>query len=160
PTMIIAAWWGRHYCNPTTGVKTMALGTAPNRIFIIEWAECSMLNTGNNQGTDYNFETQLWLYEGSNVVRAHYGPTLHTANNLWPDLGWGMKGPTGKGFQGPGIGGETICTPSPALPEERRCVAADFPRNSVIQYGLTPGADLAGRVKPGTLTVDATTFEL
>jgi hypothetical protein len=61
-------------------------GTAPNRIFKIEWK-----NVGFLDGLSSDFANfQLWLYEGSNKIEAHYGAITADASAFDPDPGPGV----------------------------------------------------------------------
>lgn len=57
--------------NPQSDIAYLCDGTAPNRIFKIEYKNCGLGLSSNTQ--DYtNF--QVWLYEGSNIIEYRYGP--------------------------------------------------------------------------------------
>lgn len=65
----------------TTGISQSPLsykldGTAPNHILKIEWQNCGSYDELDSLGTlnDY-VNYQLWLYQGSNKVEFHYGPS-------------------------------------------------------------------------------------
>ena len=46
-------------------------GTSGSRIFKIEWANAGFYEDDSN--TDF-INTQLWLFEGSNIIEMHFGP--------------------------------------------------------------------------------------
>ncbi len=50
-------------------VKTVVIGTAPNRIFIAQWFVPLPRNTTGNANSTF----QAWLYEGSNNIEFRYG---------------------------------------------------------------------------------------
>jgi len=58
--------------NSSISVKTE--GSAPNRVFIIQWKNYRW----NNEAGSFNF--QLRLYEGTNAIEFHYGNFAHTNN--------------------------------------------------------------------------------
>ena len=57
-------------------------GSSPNRILKVEWKNVGFFDEGDSLGTlnDY-ISFQLWLYEGSNNIEFHYGPS-NIANPL------------------------------------------------------------------------------
>lgn len=66
-------------------------GTAPNRIFKIEWANAGFYN-GIFSG-EYNDSTtfQIWLYENGHHIEIHYGASNHVSDVI--DLYDGASGP-------------------------------------------------------------------
>ncbi len=54
-----------------SSIKYQTTGTAPNRVFIVEWI--NMKYATGPTGTNFNF--QLKMYEGSNVIQYVYGPS-------------------------------------------------------------------------------------
>jgi len=160
PRELIAAWWGNHFCTANGGVRTKTLGTAPERRFVIEWGECSKKKVDAKAHTEITFQTQIWLYEGSNVVRVHYGRVAPDVAPKWPAVSWGIKGTT-LGFLGPSQEGVVpICEPAGPKDGRPQCGGEHFPQHSVIQYGLGPGVDLAGRLLPDPPVLGPTQLEL
>lgn len=152
PRNVIAAWWGDHFCDEGQ-VKTQVVGEAPHRRFVIEWNGCSRRLT-TNAGTDTTFQAQLWLHEGSGVVRASLGRVKIDPVNRWRSVAWGIKAEQGVGLMGPGPDGIVTCTPAatggyPSCDGEKH-----FPAGVTIQYGDSPSFDLTGAVdgEPTTLS--------
>lgn len=169
PKNVIAAWWGDHFCTPDTGVKTKVLGEAPNRQFVIEWDGCSK-RAPTGAASKTIFQTQVWLYEGSDAFRVRYG-TVDFGSEDWESgtppnttplpLSWGVKGNGPVGFMGPGRDGAPVCKPQLMNGTDPACTGrAHFPRNTTIQYGRSSFADVSGRVKSSDLVVSPTTFDL
>jgi hypothetical protein len=66
---------------PSAKVLTQTLGTAPNRVFVIEWSQFADYNfSGLPNNTNLNF--QITLEETTNKINVIYGPntTLNTSN--------------------------------------------------------------------------------
>lgn len=72
-------------------ISYMTTGTAPNRIFKIEWANAGFYN-GIFFG-EYNDSTtfQIWLYENGHHIEIHYGASNHVSDVT--DLYDGANGP-------------------------------------------------------------------
>ena len=70
----ISPYWDDVATGTTGHVKTLLTGTAPNRIFIVEWFVTIPRNTTGPANSTF----QAWLYEGSNKIEFHYG-TLNTS---------------------------------------------------------------------------------
>jgi len=49
-------------------------GTPGNRIFKMEWKNVGSFDEGSPYSMYMNY--QLWLYEGSNIIEYHYGPSM------------------------------------------------------------------------------------
>lgn len=60
-------------------------GTAPNRIFKIEWKRAGFFNPFQSGDTDDSLDLQLWLYEGSNIIETRIGNAnlVSTPIDLW-----------------------------------------------------------------------------
>ncbi|OYU78982.1 MAG: hypothetical protein CFE23_16185, partial [Flavobacterium sp. BFFFF1] len=58
-------------------VKTLVTGSAPNRIFIVEWNTTVPRATGGN----VNAKFQAWLYETTNVIEYRYGTMATTTGS-------------------------------------------------------------------------------
>lgn len=85
--------------NPTSGfdalspIRYVTTGTAPSRIFKLEFANAGFAFNFNNTDS-INF--QVWLYEGSNVVELRYGSSrvnpnaflLYFSSSTGPSLGY------------------------------------------------------------------------
>lgn len=81
------------------------IGTAPNRITIIQWLHYSYFI---NQG-DINF--QIWLHEGSNCIRFIYGNNVLVSNPLTTQIG--LRGMNNQDFL---VLGDTSCNWASAYP--------------------------------------------
>lgn len=141
PHNLVAAWWGDHSCT-FAQIPTKVLGTAPHRQFVLEWDGCGISGSGRSV-----FEAQIWLYEGSDVVRVKYGGLSQEGTATWPRIGWGTKGTSGIGTMGPERDGSpSSCDPSLQRGSPGACDSTFFPAYSTIQYGLFDQKDLAGRL--------------
>ncbi|MEO6040226.1 MAG: T9SS type A sorting domain-containing protein [Saprospiraceae bacterium] len=67
---------GYYTGNSQSPISYKLEGTSGSHIFKIEWANAGYYNDENN--TDFT-NTQLWLFEGSNNIEMHFGPT-HVIN--------------------------------------------------------------------------------
>lgn len=60
-------------------IRYIVSGSAPNRIFKCEVANAGIYDEEAIYGTqDDSVNLQVWLYEGSNILEIHYGPTQLT----------------------------------------------------------------------------------
>lgn len=58
-------------------------GAPGNRIFKMEWANAGFYDDGT--GNDFT-NTQVWLFEGSNNIELHFGPTMAVNPELFIDF--------------------------------------------------------------------------
>jgi hypothetical protein len=65
----IYPYWDDVATGTTGNVKTLVTGTAPNRIFIVQWFVTIPRNTTGAANSTF----QAWLYEGSNKIEYRYG---------------------------------------------------------------------------------------
>lgn len=93
-----------HY-NGNASLEYTTIGTAPNRICIVQWLHYSYFG---NSG-DVNF--QLWMYEGSNCMKFVYGNNTLTTNPLMTQIG--LRGSSNLDFQ---VLGDTACNWANAYP--------------------------------------------
>lgn len=64
----------------TSFVGYQTLGTAPNRIFVVQWKNAKKWNLNDSYDDDYlNFE--IMLYESTMVIKTHYGFNRITKSN-------------------------------------------------------------------------------
>ncbi len=64
------------------------VGNAPNRICKIQWSNVGFYEEWMNTGLAGNtFSFQFWIYEGSNSMRIHFGPTFIKSANPFQDFG-------------------------------------------------------------------------
>ncbi len=168
PANLIAAWWGNHTCDlDDGGVQTQLVGTAPQRIFVIQWKDCRGLS--GTTATDTRFAAQIWLYEGSepnNVFRISYREAYVEPGKDWGQVAWGYKGPTGAGVMGPDkYGVDDVCRPIAVNPKPACRAALHFPEHTTTQYGHFDLADLSASiavdaddltVRPGEISLETT----
>ncbi|NOT36154.1 MAG: HYR domain-containing protein [Saprospiraceae bacterium] len=70
----ISAYWDDMATGTTGNVRVLLSGTAPNRIFKIQWFTTIPRNTAGAANSTF----QMWLYETTNVIEFKYG-TLGTS---------------------------------------------------------------------------------
>ncbi|MEZ4767459.1 MAG: hypothetical protein R2844_03430 [Caldilineales bacterium] len=66
PDGVIAGWWDDLNPNAGGAVYYETMGTAPNRVFIVEFNGVPHFPDGNNVSMEFK------LYEGTNVIEVHY----------------------------------------------------------------------------------------
>ena len=91
----------------TGGVLVSTTGSAPNRVFRVEW---SSTRAFSGTGTLVNF--QIRLYETTNVIEFWYSSlntALQTGSNL---MGFGLNGVTSPSFTSLRYGSQSLSTPS------------------------------------------------
>lgn len=74
--------------NGTATISTLVTGVSPNRIFKIQTQDANF--EMDDTDTDYA-NVQLWLYETSNIIEIHYGPSSIQNANTFPSS---CAGPT------------------------------------------------------------------
>lgn len=147
PNNLIAVWSDDNNqptgsAAPNTSISVQTLGSAPNRTFVIQWHSV-------RYGTTWNFQTQLWLTEGSSVIQVKYGSTTGSATNV--NAAMGIENSTGTtSLLGPGLNG-VACSPN--------CTASQFPTNTMIQYGVTVEPDATATVSVGTIVQNGGNLE-
>jgi len=150
PLRVVAAWWGPHSCDiGSLELADQTLGTAPERIYVIQWNCALAQNATANVPTDTRFQAQLWFFEGSNVIQARYGEVTvgdYTGWNSafpgeWVYASWGIKPGDLPGKLGPSRDGEVdSCVPAQISADPDVCRSSHFPYRSTIQYGFFPEA--------------------
>lgn len=74
PTKVLGVWF-TDLASGSTGTITYATqGSAPNRIFVVQWKNVPANYDETNTTTKLNFQIQL--DEGTNIVEYHYGPIV------------------------------------------------------------------------------------
>jgi hypothetical protein len=75
PAALIAPYWDDLILNGTSSVNMRVAGSAPNRQFIVEWSNLSIIDDqGNDRNSNITFEAIL--FEGSNDVQFVYGDMI------------------------------------------------------------------------------------
>ncbi len=86
----ISAYWDDLATGTTGNVKTLISGSAPNRIFIVQWFVTIPRNTAGAPNSTF----QAWLYETSGQIQFRYG-TMGTATGT---VSSGLTGATSTNF--------------------------------------------------------------
>jgi hypothetical protein len=73
---------GATYVVPTGSIRVETLGSAPNRVVVIQWKRFSKF-TG--PGDEFNF--QIRIYETTNIAESIYGSFISNATNASPQVG-------------------------------------------------------------------------
>jgi hypothetical protein len=84
PTTAIAPWWDNLLADASAVISYLTEGTAPNRIFTVEWNNILSFNTDATARLNF----QVKLYESTNIIEFHYGGL--TAGTHHPDEGASM----------------------------------------------------------------------
>jgi hypothetical protein len=89
PFNVIAPFWDDLYFHPTSSVTTDVLGTAPNRVFVIQYNDA-----GRYPSTSaWRLNFQIRLYETTNIIEFSYGGTTPGTETFTASIG--LKGSTG-----------------------------------------------------------------
>lgn len=94
------------HSNPNASLQYTTVGTAPDRVCIIQWLHYSYF--GSNIG-DLNF--QIRLHETSNCISFVYGANTYSTNNFQTQIG--LRGTTSADFI---VLGDTTCNWADAYP--------------------------------------------
>ncbi len=132
PTKTLAPWLEDLMADGSSAISYTTIGTAPRRIFIVQWK--NMLAYYDNVLTTTRVNFQLRLLEGTNIIEYHYGPVA-AGTFAGSDIGAmvGMKDHLGGDYHfmdfvlgGTGTAGEGITTLSPLTdwPGPDSCFAA------------------------------------
>ena len=65
-------------CRNNGDIRVRTTGTAPNRVFTVQWRRMSFWEEGSNFAQDANLNFQIRLYEGSNRIEQVYGAMTFT----------------------------------------------------------------------------------
>jgi Matrixin/IPT/TIG domain len=71
PPALIAPFWDDLIMHTNSAITTRTVGTAPNRLFIVEWSNMSVLDE-NGQDLNSSLTFEAVLYEGSNDIQFVY----------------------------------------------------------------------------------------
>jgi subtilisin-like proprotein convertase family protein len=71
--------------NAAGNLRYETIGTAPNRILVVQWTDYGSWPSGSNPGDSYNF--QIRLYETTDVVEVMYGTFTKNATNRNTQVG-------------------------------------------------------------------------
>jgi subtilisin family serine protease len=74
----ISAFASDLQCRTDGDIRVKVSGTAPNRVFTVQWRRMSFWEEGANFAQDANLNFQIRLYEGTNRVEQVYGPMSFT----------------------------------------------------------------------------------
>ncbi len=121
PNDIIAAWWTDGMVNAAGDCRHTTLGVAPNREFVVEWANFGRFGLGAISSM------QVHLFE-SGQIQVHYG----THNGVAGDTATaGIEDSTGSASSVSALGN---CSPN--------CDHLDWPTNQMLQYGASVEPDV------------------
>jgi len=124
PFNVIAPFWDDLYFHSTSSVTTDVLGTAPNRVFVIQYNDVGIYPSSSA----WRLNFQIRLYETTNIIEFSYGGTTPGTETFTASIG--LKGAVG----GPGnfidatTGSTTTANNS----------IAQFPARG-LKYRLIPG---------------------
>jgi uncharacterized protein (TIGR03382 family) len=122
PNAYVAAFWDLINC-PAGALNYQSFGPVGSRTLVVEWNRCVRSTT-----TPSDIQMQIWLSEGSPIVRVFYGEG--PVGGTW-NATVGIEDHTGtKGYYG-----LDAC-------QNQNCALNHFPAYSMIQYGRSPIADL------------------
>jgi len=124
PFNVIAPFWDDLFFHPTSSVTTDVLGTAPNRVFVIQYNDVGRYPSSSA----WRLNFQIRLFETTNIIEFSYGGTTPGTETFTASIG--LKGAVG----GPGnfidatTGSTTVANNS----------IAQFPSRG-LKYRLIPG---------------------
>ncbi len=129
PNGFVAGWWD-DMDGENGDIQTTTLGTAPNRVFVIQYRNWDRYFPSSTS-TQVNF--QIKLYERSNVIQIHYGP--FRAGNTNDSATVGIESPDGQS----GVEG-LACVPG--------CTAADLLANRLLTFSIQPDLQTPSATAP------------
>ncbi len=74
PTKALGLWWGDLATGSSGAISYTTLGTAPDRVFVVQWK--NVLANYNEASSTLKLNFQIYLYEGSSNIEYHYGPIV------------------------------------------------------------------------------------
>ena len=147
---LLAPLWDDLALTDTSDIKYEIRGTAPNRIFIVEWARVRW----NSMATGPVISFQVKLYEGTNVIEFHYQPVQGGAN-----IGPGAGASIGITSANTGPGNFISLTNSSANPGYRTDISTNdintLPADGQV-YRFTPSASSVCTTTKATTDVSVT----
>lgn len=88
---LIAPFWDDN--NRGTGLIHYAVSGLPgSRVLIVDWNLINLGGSGNTSSTEFG-SFQVWLFEGTNVIKYSYATVMNPAGTLTATIG--ISGPTG-----------------------------------------------------------------
>ncbi len=89
PFNVIAPFWDDLFFHPTSSATTAVLGTAPNRVFVVQFNEVGRFPSSSA----WRLNFQVRLYETTNIIEFTYGGTTPGTETFTASIG--LKGATG-----------------------------------------------------------------
>jgi hypothetical protein len=127
PVGMLAPFWDDLHYRTTGVVQSVTTGTAPNRVFTIEWTAVGFFDDASGAS---RVSFQVVLFEGTNVIHLNYGARTGTV---------ALSGT----IQSQSIaGGQLIDLPPPTC--TTNCAASDFDARTNRRTVLTPVVAVCG----------------
>jgi hypothetical protein len=120
-------------------------GTAPNRIFKIQWKNCGSYDELSADSTTADFVNfQMWLYEGSAIIEYRFGPQAINDPTWWYTTGL-LNGLVGFNLATQTLEDIHLLTGNPSSPTLT---------DQLLSLTGHPGAGVLYRFTPTTVSVD------
>jgi hypothetical protein len=150
-----AAYWGLYDPAGTNPIIYTTQGTAPNRVFTVQWKNAQRLFAYGLAGFSESFNFQINLYEGTNNIVIWYGPCTVAYTSLYASV-YGPNSPT------VGIGGSattdciamTSWTSNTTTTTNTTSISTNTTTGgpaSGLQFTFTPKPTLAPNPSPVTI---------
>ncbi|MCF6169547.1 MAG: cohesin domain-containing protein [Bacteroidales bacterium] len=91
PANALAPWWDKLLADGSSGISYLTSGTAPNRVFTVEWNNVLTYNSVSTSRISF----QLKLHETTNAIEFCYGTAAAGTHNTNEGASIGIKGTTG-----------------------------------------------------------------
>ena len=91
PVNVLAPWWDDLKADGSSDISYLTSGSAPNRVFTVEWNNMLTYNTGSAARISF----QVKLYETSNKIEFCYGSVAAGNHSALESASIGIKGPLG-----------------------------------------------------------------
>jgi trimeric autotransporter adhesin len=144
----IYPFWDDAHTVSDGSVKVLLTGSAPNRIFIVQWNVILPRVTSGNANSTF----QLWLFEGSNAIEFRYGAMSSGA--LTASVG--LTGSTATNFNSvtvsSGTSSSTVANNSNAAAPAAGTIYTFLPPTPPTTYSWTPATELVDPLLASTLT--------